>query len=88
MNAVWVDGKAVRLDPSRMIGVGGEAEVYEVEGDMALKIYKAADHPDFAGDPAAQAAARLRLARAADTLRAFPLPGVLSERIIQPLAPA
>jgi hypothetical protein len=88
MNKVWVAGKAVRLDPSRIIGVGGEAEVYALPGDMALKLYKAADHPDFAGDPAAQTAARLRLARTADILRAFPLPGPLSDHTIQPLEPA
>ncbi len=88
MNKVVVAGKAIRLDPRRIIGVGGEAEVYELPGDMALKLYKAADHPDFVGDPAAQDAARLRLDRAADILRAFPLPGPLSDHTIQPLEPA
>ena len=88
MNQVWVAGKRVRLDAAQMLGSGGEAEVYGLPGGMALKLYKAGDHADYAGNPHAQAAARLRLAQAADTLRGFPLPAQLPDHIIQPLAPA
>ncbi|HVH47418.1 MAG TPA: hypothetical protein VM925_34020 [Labilithrix sp.] len=68
---VYVDGERVLLDPTRSLGKGGEADVYEWEG-RALKIFKSADHPDYQGLPAEQSAAEARLAIHQRKLREFP----------------
>lgn len=56
-----------------MLGSGGEADVYALPNERALKLYKTEQHPDFASDAAAKLAARARLAIAEDKLSAFPL---------------
>lgn len=80
---VVVAGKRHHLSPAQAIGKGGEAEVYELGGNLALKLYKAPDHPDLDGQPEAQRAARLRLERAEQKLRTFP-PSVPS-RVVAPV---
>jgi hypothetical protein len=79
---VWIAGRRVSLDPTRAIGKGGEADVYDLGGGRALKIFKTPEHPDLASDPLAQEAARQRLAEHQAKLRAFPagLPG----RVVAP----
>ncbi len=62
MTEVLVAGKRIRLDPSRSIGKGGEADVFSVGNGVAVKIFKDARHPDLAGQPAAQRAATERIA--------------------------
>lgn len=79
---VWLGDRRVSVAPSMSIGKGGEAEVYAVAGDRALKIFKAPDHPDFAGLPAEQRAAEARIAEHQTKLRELP---DLGERIITPL---
>ncbi len=76
---VYVAGKRVRLAASKMIGQGGEAEVYEISRGRALKLFKGPDHPEYAGDRAAQTAASRRLELQQTKLRAFPtnLPAVV-----------
>jgi hypothetical protein len=56
MNAVFLRGTRVPLDPTQAIGKGGEADVYIV-GARALKVYKTPDHPNFRDDPYGQRAA-------------------------------
>ncbi len=70
--AVWIDGERVDLALATLIGQGGEAEVYDLGDGRVVKWWKPADHPDFAGQPAAQAAAEHRLAEAPAKLRALP----------------
>ncbi|HTM23348.1 MAG TPA: hypothetical protein VL172_22655, partial [Kofleriaceae bacterium] len=69
---IWAGGAAVDVDPARLLGTGGEAEVYDVGGGRALKLFKPPDHPDLAGQPAAQEAARRRLAELPERLAEFP----------------
>lgn len=73
---VWIDGSRVALQPSALLGQGGEAEVYDLGDGRVVKWWKPADHPDFEGMPEAQAAAKDRIAIGASKLRALPaLPG-------------
>jgi hypothetical protein len=83
VNDAFVGGRRVRLDPARAIGKGGEADVYDIGGGVALKVYKAPDHPDLAGLPDEQRAARERLASRPAKLREFPR--TLPPRVVAPL---
>jgi hypothetical protein len=69
---VWIDGARVALQPAALLGQGGEAEVYDLGDGRVVKWWKPADHPDFEGLPAAQDAARERIALGASKLRALP----------------
>jgi hypothetical protein len=79
---VYIAGKSVRLDPARAIGKGGEADVYDIGGGRALKLFKQPEHPDLQGDEAAQEAARLRLQEHQTKLREFP--SGLPAQVIRP----
>jgi hypothetical protein len=79
---VYVDGRAVVLKPGSAIGAGGEAEVFDVGGGRALKLFKPPDHPDFAADPWQRTAAEERLAERQHKLRRFP--AGLPPRIVVP----
>ncbi|MFN0251942.1 MAG: hypothetical protein ACKV2T_34015 [Kofleriaceae bacterium] len=69
---VWIDGERVKLEPSALLGQGGEAEVYDLGDSRVVKWWKPAEHPDFDGIPAAQDAAKERIAVGASKLRALP----------------
>ena len=84
MNAVWIDGARVELRPDRLLGQGGEAEVYDLGDGRVVKWWKPPGHADFAGQPAAQAAAARRLAEQPAKLRA--LPGNLPAAVVAPSA--
>lgn len=71
-STVYVHGKPCQLDPSKIIGQGGEAVVYLLSEKQALKVYLRPDDPMFAGNPAAQKAAQDRLAEHQRKLPAFP----------------
>jgi len=79
---VYVDGKRIRLDPARAIGKGGEADVYALDADTAIKLFKGPDHPDFTGMPALQAAATQRLDLHQQKLRHFPT--LLPTHVVRP----
>lgn len=79
---VWIDGQRVTLAPAALLGQGGEAEVYDLGDGRVIKWWKPADHPDFDGLPAAQDAARRRLAEQPGKLRA--LPGRLPPAVVAP----
>ena len=64
--------KTIRLDPNKSIGTGGEAEVYDIGNGLALKIFKAPDHPDFRGKPEEQKGAALKILEHQEKLRLFP----------------
>ena len=80
--SVWIDGARVALAPAALLGQGGEAEVYDLGDGRVLKWWKPPDHPDYDGQPAAQAAAARRLAEAPARLRA--LPGNLPAAVVAP----
>jgi hypothetical protein len=73
-----------QLDPAAAIGQGGEAEVFDIGGGQALKIFKGPQHPDFGGSPHEQDAASRRLALHQRKLPDFP--AGLPERVIAPAA--
>ena len=64
--------QTVRVMPAMAKGKGGEADIYELPGGRALKVFKAPDHPDYEGQPAEQEGARARLAEHQQKLPAFP----------------
>lgn len=71
MNVLLGD-RRVRVGASRLIGQGGEAEVYALGADRVIKLFKRPDHADFAGFPEHQQTARDRLAEHQDKLPEFP----------------
>ncbi len=75
---VYLRRKRVRIDPSACLGKGGEADVFDLGGGTALKIWKTPEHPDYSGPPVEQQAAReLDPPPTRTSSRAFPrgLPG-------------
>jgi len=75
----YLNGQPITLD--HLLGVGGEAEIYRL-GKKAVKIYKTARHPDFAGAPEEQRQATERIAEHQHKLRDFPTG--LPARVIAP----
>ncbi len=64
--------RKVKVKTSLIVGQGGEAVIYRLDSDTVLKLFKGPDHPDFAGLPQEQEAARLRLELQQKKLPAFP----------------
>lgn len=81
---LYLEGKRLRLDPSRALGKGGEADVFDLGDGRALKVFKPPEHPDFSGLDEEQAAARARIAEHQCKLPAFPT--LLPARVVAPLA--
>lgn len=79
---VFLNQKRIKLDPRKVIGKGGEADIYAYGTDQALKIFKTPDHPDLAGFPHEKRAALDRLKLHQDKLPAFPKN--LPTRVIAP----
>lgn len=79
---VCINQKKIYLKPTQSIGKGGEADVYDIGGGKALKVFKQPQHPDYQNSPAQQQAARLRLQEKQIKLRQFPKN--LPARVIQP----
>ncbi|WP_246828909.1 hypothetical protein [Synechococcus sp. PCC 7502] len=70
------------MKPSQAIGKGGEADVFEIAGNKAVKVFKQSNHPDYQGLPEEQQMAIARLAVHQTKLQAFPQN--LPNRIIKP----
>lgn len=83
MTDVYINNRLVRLDPKQWITKGGEADIYDLGGDTALKLYKQPDHPDYGFDPLERRAAKERLSLYQEKLREFP--SNLPERLITPI---
>ena len=79
---VYLEGKKLRLDPTRALGKGGEADVFDLGDGRVLKLFKPPEHPDYSALPDEQAAARARLAEHQHKLRAFPRP--VPPRVVSP----
>lgn len=77
MAEVYVVGKRIVTNPSKAIGKGGEADIYDIGGGKALKLFKQPNHPDYVGFPNEQTAARERIQVHQQKLKMFPkgLPG-------------
>lgn len=79
---VYLRGKRAKLDPTQSIGKGGEADVFRLGKDRALKVFKSPDHPDYQGLPAEQRAAEERIRQHQRKLTEFP--GGLPQQIVVP----
>lgn len=82
MNLV-VNGQRFHITPRDAIGKGGEADIYAIGDDLALKLFKLPDHPDLSAFPNQQREAARRLAMHQRKLPAFPL--ALPDRVIVPI---
>jgi hypothetical protein len=74
--------RRVRVSPKTAIGKGGEADIYDLGDGRALKVFKTERHPDLAGQPQEQQAARARLSLQQRKLPAFPR--ALPKEIVAP----
>ncbi len=72
MTEAYVDGKRMRLDPAKAVGKGGEADIFKIDPQTVLKLFKAPGHPDFMGNPADDKDAQARLDEHQTKLRDFP----------------
>ncbi|WP_239651337.1 hypothetical protein [Neosynechococcus sphagnicola] len=72
------------MKPQKAIGKGGEADVYDIGGGKALKVFKSPSHPDYQGSPLEQQAACDRLREHQQKLRQFP--AQLPDRVVRPEA--
>jgi hypothetical protein len=69
---ILLDGKKIRLNPKKSIGKGGEADIFDIGGGLALKIFKTPDHPDLIGEKELQKFAARKIAEHQKKLPAFP----------------
>lgn len=60
------------IDPSKSIGKGGEADVYQISKTHALKLFKKPNHPDLKGFPDDQKLAKSRIAEHQIKLKSMP----------------
>jgi hypothetical protein len=79
---VYLEGRKLRLDPTKALGKGGEADVFDLGDGRVLKLFKPPEHPDYDNLPGEQAAARARIAEHQHKLPAFPRP--LPARVVSP----
>ena len=80
---VYIREKRVRSNPASSIGKGGEADIFDLGGGVALKLWKQPDHPDIKGMAEEMRAAEDRLALVQSKMPQFP-PG-LPDRVVAPL---
>lgn len=83
MTQVTVGGRRVTVSPSNAIGKGGEADIYNLGGGLALKLFKPPDHADYEGLPHEQRGAEERIRVHQQKLRLFPKN--LPPRVIVPI---
>lgn len=72
MTTVYLDGKRHQLPAAKIIGGGGEADIYELDHGRVLKLYKQPSDPAYAMDDNARVGAQLRLDECQTKLPAFP----------------
>lgn len=80
---VFVNGKRLHIAPQDAIGKGGEADIYAIGRDLALKLFKPPEHPDLSAFPQQQCEAAKRLAIHQHKLPAFPT--MLPDRVVVPI---
>jgi H/ACA ribonucleoprotein complex subunit 3 len=69
---IYINQKKIKLSPRASIGKGGEADVFKIGNDKAVKVFKVPSHPDYQGSPFEQQAAGERLKEHQTKLRQFP----------------
>jgi H/ACA ribonucleoprotein complex subunit 3 len=80
---VYLKGKKLNLNPSKSIGKGGEADIFDIGSDQVLKVFKQPNHPDFTGFALEQQVAQIRLDEHQKKLPTFPK--YLPRRVISPI---
>lgn len=81
---VFIKNKKVNLSPQKIIGKGGEAEIYSLNQKEVVKLFKNPSHIDFSQDLEAQKSAAERLQEHQQKLRQFP--ANLPANILSPTA--
>ncbi|MFZ1301316.1 MAG: hypothetical protein WAQ27_01915 [Candidatus Microsaccharimonas sp.] len=84
MPSVVLNGKTVRLQAGDLIGKGGEADIYKLDANTVLKLFKRSNDPDYTGDVGAQQGAEQRIKEQQLKLPAFPKN--LPVEVVAPLA--
>jgi H/ACA ribonucleoprotein complex subunit 3 len=83
---VFIKGKRLDYDSNRVLGKGGEGEVFDLGDGLAFKLYKGPDHPDYAGSDAQQVrdreGAKHRLVLMQKKLPSYP--NLKTDRVIAP----
>lgn len=83
MPTVHINGRRRQLAPAKIIGAGGEADIYDIGGGQVLKLFKQPNDPVYTGNMAAQTGARERLKEYQRKLAAFP--SGLPQGVIAPM---
>src|SRR3989344_5931943 len=68
----YINGKRIRVDDTDSIGKGGEADVFRVDENTVLKVFKPPTPPDLQGFAHEQKAAEERIRVHQKKLKAFP----------------
>jgi H/ACA ribonucleoprotein complex subunit 3 len=69
---IYVNQKKIKLSPRNSLGKGGEADVYKIGRNKAVKVFKSPSHPDYQNSPLEQKAAGDRLKEHQIKLKQFP----------------
>ena len=48
---VYIKGQKIPIHINKSIGKGGEADVFDIGGGRALKLFKTPNHIDYDGNP-------------------------------------
>jgi H/ACA ribonucleoprotein complex subunit 3 len=79
---IYINRKKIRLLPRDAIGKGGEADVYKLDKNKAVKVFKLPEHPDYENSPLEQQAAGERIHEHQLKLRQFP--SNLPKNVVKP----
>jgi len=82
MPSVYIQNQRVQLEANMVIGKGGEADIYKLDDQTVLKLYKKSSDPDYVGNTDAQLGAKLRIQEQQDKLAQFP--SNLPQQVIAP----
>ena len=79
---VYIKGQKIPIHINKSIGKGGEADVFDIGGGRALKLFKTPNHIDYDGNPSEQKGAVERIKIHQKKLPSFPRN--LPTRVITP----
>lgn len=82
MNTVLIDKKIITFSDNQLIGKGGEADVFKIDNQNVLKLFKQPNHPDYEHNLQEQKGAILRLDEHQRKLINFPTG--LPDEVISP----
>lgn len=72
MTTVYIHGHPTKLQSGMVIGKGGEADIYRLDAQTVLKLYKRSNDPDYTGNTNAQQGATARIREQQRKLPSFP----------------